>query len=382
MPKLTRRFAEAPSRRLLFLFLPSLSRRLPSLSRRLALGLALGLALASGAPGAATAHGAGREWLGEEMPLQLAVKTSQDLAVKAVAEKQYLIFNLLAGGKLAWDAGEFASAATKWETLLRVQGLDPEIERVIRPLAVAARGRAGGPPSVGSPSPAAASTPVASAAAPPNGEPIMTPTFARERAQPVAVSGSIAGGGTPGPGGAVIWLKRASGETPRPAPARGKVISQMGKAFVPHVLAVPVGTKINFRNDDAIYHNVFSLTRPNDFDTGLYKQGATYEQTFKKPGPVQLLCNIHSSMIGYVYVVDSPYYTQADASGAFTIKGVPPGEYDLEVWHEGSSKTTKERITVGADGLRGLSLRVGGDRRPPAFVPDKSGKPRQSHLGY
>ena len=210
----------------------------------------------------------------------------------------------------------------------------------------------------------------------------MTPTSARARAQPVAVSGTIAGGGTPGPGGAVVWLKRASGETPRPAPARGKVISQMGKAFVPHVLAVPVGTKINFRNDDAIYHNVFSLTKPNDFDTGLYKQGGTYEQTFKKPGPVQLLCNIHSSMIGYVYVVDSPYYTQADASGAFTIKGVPPGEYDLEVWHEGSSKTTKERVTVGADGVRGLSLRVGGDRRPPAFVPDKSGKPRQSHLGY
>jgi plastocyanin len=356
MPKLTRRFA-APSRALLFLF----------------------LALA---PGAATAHGAGREWLGEEMPLQLAVKTSQDLAVKAVAEKQYLIFNLLAGGKLAWDAGEFASAATKWETLLRVQGLDPEIERVIRPLAVASRARAGGPPSVASPSPTTPAVPGAVAAAPSKSEPVMTPTFARERAQPVAVTGTIAGGGAPGPGGAVIWLKRSTGETPRPAPARGKVISQMGKAFVPHVLAVPVGTKINFRNDDAIYHNVFSLTRPNDFDTGLYKQGGTYDQTFRKPGAVQLLCNIHSSMSGYVYVVDSPYYAQADGSGAFTIKGVPPGEYDAEVWHEGSSKTTKERVTVGADGLRGLSLRVGGDRRPPAFVPDKSGKPRQSHLGY
>ena len=190
------------------------------------------------------------------------------------------------------------------------------------------------------------------------------------------------GGGTAGPGGAVVWLKRANGETPRPAPARGKVISQRGKSFVPHVLAVPVGTKVAFRNDDAIYHNVFSLTRPNDFDTGLYKQGGAYDQTFKKPGAVQLLCNIHSSMLGYVYVVDSPYYAQADGSGAFTIKGVPPGEYDLEVWHEGASKTSKQRVSVGADGLRGVELRVGGDRRPPQFVPDKSGKPRQSHLGY
>jgi len=87
-------------------------------------------------------------------------------------------------------------------------------------------------------------------------------------------------------------------------------------------------------------------------------------------------------MLGYVYVVDTPYYAQADGAGAFTIKGVPPGEYELEVWHEGASTTTKERVSVGADGVRGLALRVGGDRRPPEFVPDKSGKPRQSHLGY
>jgi plastocyanin len=325
------------------------------------------------APRAAAAHGpgAGREWLGEDMPLPLAVKTPQDLAVKSVAEKQYLIFNLLAGGKMAWDAADYATAATKWETLLRVPGLDPEIDRVIRPLAVAARERAGGQATAPSAPPSASATATSRAAEAP-----------RARLEPVTVSGTVAGGGSPGPGGAVVWLKRANGETPRPAPARGKVISQKGKAFVPHVLAVPVGTKVDFRNEDTIYHNVFSLTKPNDFDTGLYKQGGTYEQTFKKPGPVQLLCNIHSSMIGYVYVVDTPYYAQADGAGAFTIKGVPPGEYDVEVWHEGASKTTKERVSVGADGVRGLALHVGGDRRPPEFVPDKSGKPRQSHLGY
>ena len=330
---------------------------------------ALALALASGA---AQAH-AGKEWLGDEMPLPLAVKTPQDLAVKTVAEKQYLIFNLLAGGKLAWDAGDYATAATKWESLLRLPGLDAEIEGVIRPLAEAARARAGG--AATPPVPAAPAG--ASAKRPPPPDSVAAPVRVT-----AIVSGTVTGGGAPGPGGAVIWLKRASGETPRPTPARGKVISQRGKAFVPHVLAVPVGTKVDFRNDDAIYHNVFSLAKPNDFDTGLYKQGGTYAQVFKKAGPVQLLCNIHSSMIGYVYVVDSPYYTQADGSGAFTIKGVPPGDYEIDVWHEGSSKDTRERVTVGPDGVHGLALRVGGARRPPEFVPDKSGKPRQSHLGY
>jgi plastocyanin len=360
MPKPTRTLAK-----------PTSSRPRALRAARVAL-LAAGLASLAVVPRAHAAKSG--EWLGEEMPLPLAVKTAQDLAVKAIAEKQYLIFNLLAGGKLAWDNGEFATAAAKWEQLLRVPGLDPEIERVIRPLAVAARERSGekAPPA---PPPGA---PVAGGAH----EEAPTPRAYRERILPVAVTGTVAGGGAPGPGGAVVWLRRANGDTPRPAPAKGKVISQRGKSFVPHVLAVPVGTTVDFRNDDAIYHNVFSLNKPNDFDTGLYKQGGSYMQTFKKPGPVQLLCNIHSSMIGYVYVVDSPWYAQADGSGAFTIRGVPPGEYEVEVWHESASKPTKQRLSVGADGVRGLELRVGGDRRPPAFVPDKSGKPRQSHLGY
>src|SRR5262249_10112623 len=122
--------------------------------------------------------------------------------------------------------------------------------------------------------------------------------------------------------------------------------------------------------------------KPNEFDTGLYKQGSSYSQVFRRPGAVQVLCNIHSSMIGYVYVVDSPYYAQAEGSGAFTIRGVPPGEYEVEVWHEGSSKNTRQHLPVDADGVRNLTLRIGGDRKPPAFVPDKSGKPRQSHIGY
>ncbi len=196
------------------------------------------------------------------------------------------------------------------------------------------------------------------------------------------MSGTVSGGGPQGPGGAVIWLKRANGETPRPAPAHGKVISQRGKMFVPHVLVVPVGTRVAFRNDDPIFHNIFSLSKPNEFDTGLYKQGATYTETFRHPGAVQLLCNIHASMFGFVFVVDTPYYAQAEASGAFNIKGVPPGEYELQVWHEAAAKPTVEHVTVGAGGVHGLALRVGGDKRAPQFLPDKSGKPRQSHLGY
>jgi plastocyanin len=198
----------------------------------------------------------------------------------------------------------------------------------------------------------------------------------------VTVSGSVSGGGTLGPGGTVLWMKRIGGPTPRPAPARGKVIRQRNKTFIPRVLAVPVGSKVDFRNEDDIFHNVFSLSAPNDFDTGLYRQGASYSQVFRKAGPVQVLCNIHASMIAHVFVVDSPYYTQADAGGAFTIKNVPPGEYELETWHETSAKPWKQNVTVGPEGVRSLAVRVAGDKSAPAYLPDKSGKPRQTHLNY
>ena len=308
-------------------------------------------------------------WLGEELPLPLTVKTPQDLALKAAAERQYLVFNLLARGKLAWDSGDFAAAAGKWEALLRIPGLDPELEKVIKPLATEARERAGGP------APGAANEPVATPAGAAAGA-------ATPAAKPVTVTGTVSGGGAGGPGGAVVWLKRADGPTPHPTPLRGKTVSQVNKSFVPRILPVPVGSTISFANQDPIFHNVFSLSRPNDFDSGLFKAGQSYSKTFSKAGPVQLLCNIHASMLGYVVVVDSPWYGQADASGAFAIRNVPPGQYDLESWHEGSSQIGKTRITVGPEGLRGVAIKVSGDRRAPAAVPDKYGKDRQLQLGY
>jgi hypothetical protein len=185
-----------------------------------------------------------------------------------------------------------------------------------------------------------------------------------------------------GPAGAVVWLKRLDGSTPSPAPAPGRFITQRDKTFLPHVLAVPVGTTVEFRNDDRIYHNVFSLNKPNDFDAGIRASGTTYSRTFSKPGPVEILCNIHSTMNAYVVVIDSPYYTKTRASGGFTIHGVLPGRYEISVWHEAATTIAHKVIHVTPDGVSGVFLTVGGDRRPGPFVPDKYGHKRQPHLGY
>ncbi len=98
---------------------------------------------------------------------------------------------------------------------------------------------------------------------------------------------------------------------------------------------------------------------------------------------MQLLCNIHSSMLGYVFVVDTPYYAQADGTGAFTIKGVPPGDYELEIWHEAAVEADdRARLPSAPTACAAWSSASAATSTRRQFLPDKSGKPRQSHLGY
>lgn len=327
--------------------------------------LALTLTLTAAAPKV----DAGVTWLSDSMPLPLSVKTPEDLAFKAAAEREYLIFNLLAGGKLAWDRGDFDAAATKWESLLRVPSLSTELVSLVKPLATEARSRSTGAAPAPLPMPEVTMTPM-------EPEPATAKT-----ATSFSVSGVVTGGGTHGPGGAVVILRRTDGSTPKPRATRVRAVVQKDKSFVPHVLAVPLGATVEFRNDDELFHNVFSLSKPNDFDLGLYKNGAQREQVFATAGPVHLLCNIHAAMNGWLYVSDSPWYAQANGNGRFTVKNVPPGQYEAEVWHEWSSKPVKAAVKVSA-GMTELAFVVDGDRRAPAFVPDKAGKQRQPQLGY
>jgi plastocyanin len=198
----------------------------------------------------------------------------------------------------------------------------------------------------------------------------------------VTVEGLVTGGGGAGPGGAVITLHRTSGRTPKPTPQKRELV-QREKTFLPHALAVPVGSTLQFRNEDPIAHDVFSLSpaAPDKFNTGLYKAPDMPERVFDKAGVVELLCDIHTQMQAYVVVVDTPWYAQADGTGAFRIAGVPPGEYQLEAWHEFASQPTRQNLTVGPGGAH-LSVAVAGDRRPSAFPKDKQGKPRQVQVGY
>ena len=130
-------------------------------------------------------------------------------------------------------------------------------------------------------------------------------------------------------------------------PLSQAVVDQRDKMFLPHVMVVTQGTTVKFPNDDTVLHNVFAYYNAKKFDLGVYPRGASKHVTFGKQGVVALLCNVHSDMSAYIYVVDTPYYAVSDSQGNFQIRNVPSGVYTLHAWHESGSETTQP-ITIAA----------------------------------
>jgi plastocyanin len=130
--------------------------------------------------------------------------------------------------------------------------------------------------------------------------------------------------------GVVVYLENVPG-TP-PTPKNHAVIRQREKQFEPPLTIVVRGTTVDFPNEDKIFHNVFSVSRPARFDLGLYKSGSMKSVEFKRPGTVDVYCNIHPEMVAKVKVLDNAYYTITAPNGTFAIDNVPPGEYPIVAW--------------------------------------------------
>jgi plastocyanin len=110
------------------------------------------------------------------------------------------------------------------------------------------------------------------------------------------------------------------------------VIDQRDKVFVPAVTVIQTGTEVNFPNSDAVSHHVYSFAQPNAFELPLYKGTRRPQVRFEKAGVVTLGCNIHDNMIGWIVVVDTPYFVKADAQGTAKLDQVAEGQYELFVW--------------------------------------------------
>lgn len=138
---------------------------------------------------------------------------------------------------------------------------------------------------------------------------------------------------------AVVFL---AGDFPKPANQPVTQLIQKELTFIPALLPVQTGTKVEFPNLDDQYHNVFSYSPAKRFDLGRYRpdERPIPSQTFDVAGLVTLRCDIHEHMRGVVLVLDTPHFVMTDASGNFRLTGLPPGRYLLKAWLD--SKTTKE----------------------------------------
>lgn len=174
------------------------------------------------------------------------------------------------------------------------------------------------------------------------------------------------------PVGRVAVYAMPSTPAPLPAAAPPAVMDQANNEFVPHVLVIQTGTAVLFPNSDTVSHHVYSFSAPKTFELALYKGNAHPPLVFDKPGIVVLGCNIHDGMLGYIRVVDTPYFTTTDASGHAVLADLPPGAYTVHAW------TPRLR---DADLPDGVAVELRGDRAAASFRLEGKLAPEHDHGG-
>ncbi len=140
-------------------------------------------------------------------------------------------------------------------------------------------------------------------------------------------------------------------------------MGQAGKQFVPQVLVVTTGTEVDFPNRDTVRHHVYSFSSVKKFELKLYIGTPTQPVLFDQPGIAVLGCNIHDQMVGWIVIVDTPYFGRTAAQGQVVLDKLPPGNYRLRSWHPGlpvGAAALDQAVTVPAEGRLAVTVRMPG----------------------
>jgi plastocyanin len=139
---------------------------------------------------------------------------------------------------------------------------------------------------------------------------------------------------------AVVYL---DGNFPRPASLPTKEIAQKDLTFIPALLPIQVGTRVQFPNLDDTYHNIFSYSPTKRFDLGRYRpeERPIPSVIFDNPGLVTLRCDIHEHMRGLILVLNTPYFVMTNTAGRFRLDKLPAGHYTVKAWID--SRTIREK---------------------------------------
>jgi plastocyanin len=137
--------------------------------------------------------------------------------------------------------------------------------------------------------------------------------------------------------------------------ATGRIV-QKNKMFNPKITVVQTGTNINFPNEDSFRHHVYSFSPAKKFELKLYAGVPTNPIQFDQAGVVTLGCNIHDSMIGYIYIVDTPFFAKTDDKGHAVLK-LGEGQYSYQIWAAGVNKPAIEQ-KVKVDGAAEIKVSI------------------------
>lgn len=149
----------------------------------------------------------------------------------------------------------------------------------------------------------------------------------------------------------VVYVQKAPG-TFQPKTVE---MDQVNRAFVPHIVTITVGDTVKFLNHDHLDHNVHSPD--GGYNLGVWGYGESRSHTFEKAGAFTQLCSLHPEMLGYVFVGQNPYAAVVNDQGKYTIKGVPPGTYQLAIWNpELKAAPRQVRVATGASQAVDFSL--------------------------
>ena len=146
-----------------------------------------------------------------------------------------------------------------------------------------------------------------------------------------------------------VYVKDGLGNLRFPVPATPVVLDQQGCRYTPRVLGIQVGQPLAIHNSDHTLHNVHGAAEVNrEFNIGQPQAGVSHTHTFSTVEVmVPFRCDVHRWMQAYVGVLDHPFYAVSAADGRFELKGLPPGTYTIEAWHE-TLGTQTQTVTVGA----------------------------------
>ena len=145
-----------------------------------------------------------------------------------------------------------------------------------------------------------------------------------------------------------VYVKDGLGNRVFPVPSTPVVLDQKGCRYVPHVFGVQVGQTLEIASSDNTLHNVHALPQQNrEFNEAHQLAGIKHTHVFStKEVMIPFKCDVHKWMNAFMGVLDHPFYAVTAANGHFDLKGLPPGTYTVEAWHE-KLGTQTQMVTVG-----------------------------------